>query len=403
MIILHMVSGLDPKSGGPTRSISGLCRTLAASGVETILFAYSPSHDLINPCGVRFVKGRGTGIFTASRDAQMVIREVKPDVIHLHGIWIPTNHIASCLAKRHHIPVFISPRGMLEPWSLNAKKWKKRLALVLYQRRDLKAAAALHATAESEADQFKRLGFKQPIITLPNGVDFPDTMPPRTHRGDGKRTALFLSRIHPKKGLMELLEAWARVKSQQLATGNKQLPTNCSWNQALTHSRTHALLNWHFEYAGPDYDGHLAAVQKRMRELGVEADFTYLGNLNDTEKWAAYRRADLFVLPTYSENFGIVVAEALAAGVPVLTTTGTPWKALVEHQCGWWIEPGVDALTEALPKVLATATEDLAAKGERGRRYAVETFAWESIADQMKRAYEWVLNGGVPPSCVKLD
>lgn len=401
MNILHMVSGLDPKSGGPTRSISGLCRALAASGVETTLFAHSPAHDLINPCGVRFVKGRGMGVRTAWADAQAIIREVEPDVIHLHGLWIPTNHIASCLARRHQIPVIISPRGMLEPWSLNAKKWKKRLALALYQRRDLRSAVALHATAESEADQFRSLGFKQPIVTLPNGVDLPDVMPPRTHRDDGKRTALFLSRIHPKKGLMELVEAWANVRSRQSATSNKQLPKNCSWNQALTHSRTHALLNWHFEYAGPDYDGHLAAVQKRMKELDVEADFTYLGNLNDTEKWTAYRRADLFVLPTYSENFGIVVPEALAAGVPVLTTTGTPWRALVDHQCGWWIDPGMKALTDALPEVLQASDESLAAMGERGRRYAVETFAWNSIAAEMKQAYEWVLHGGEKPECVR--
>jgi glycosyltransferase involved in cell wall biosynthesis len=134
----------------------------------------------------------------------------------------------------------------------------------------------------------------------------------------------------------------------------------------------------------------------------VAADFTYLGDLNDTDKWAAYRRADLFVLPTYSENFGIVVAEALAASVPVLTTTGTPWKALVDHQCGWWIDPGLNGLVDALPEVLQTSDESLAGMGECGRRYAVETFAWDSIAGQMKLAYEWVLNGGDTPPCVNL-
>jgi glycosyltransferase involved in cell wall biosynthesis len=363
---------------------------LAQGGVDTTLFVHSPEHDMPEPSGTRFVKGRGGGLKTVWEDTAWMMDEGKPDIIHLHGLWMPSNHIVARLARRKKVPYVISPRGMLEPWSLNAKKWKKRLAMWLYQRRDLEAAVALHATAESEAEQFRRLGFNQPVIVAPNGVDIPADMPPRTRQADARRTALFLSRIHPKKGLMELVEVWARMKSQQSAVGSRQ----------LSSGRT-VISKWHFEYAGPGCDGHLAAVQRRMKGLGVEEDFTYLGDLDDRQKWQAYRRADLFVLPTYSENFGIVVAEALAAGMPVITTKGAPWSELVAERCGWWIDIGAEPLAEALREAMGLTDEERRIMGENGQRLVAAKYTWPAIAEQMKQAYEWVLNGGEPPSCVR--
>ncbi len=316
---------------------------------------------------------------------------------------------------------------MLEPWSLKTKWLKKRIARFLYQDRDLKKAAALHATAESEAEQFRRLGFRQPIIISPNGVDIPGEMPPRAHRADGRKTILFLSRVHPKKGLLELIEAWGKVKGggagdrgretkqrqSAEAVGSNQGPRKQT--NALMNSRTNELLDWHVEYAGPDYGGHLHAVQKRIKELGVESDFTYLGDLNDLEKWSAYRRADIFVLPTYSENFGIVVAEALAAGVPVITTRGAPWSELEGTygdtvaasrrvkaecgRCGWWIDIGVEPLAEALKEAMRLSDEERRTMGENGRRLVEAKYTWPAIAEQMKAAYEHVLQISSQPLC----
>jgi glycosyltransferase involved in cell wall biosynthesis len=431
MKVLHIVSDIDPKSGGPTRSITGLCRGLAGCGIDATLFVHSDAHSMYNPSGVRFRMGNGCQIRRhVVTELKCVLHEEQPDIVHLHCIWMPFNHIAARCLRNQKVPYVVAPRGMLEPWSLSAKKWKKRLAMWLYQRRDLKHAVALHATAASEAEQFRRLGFRQPIIISPNGVDLPETMPARTMREDGKRTILFLSRIHPKKGLLELVEAWAKIKG----CPNNPFP-------------------WHIEYAGPDYGGHLHAVQKRIKELGVESDFTYLGDLSDQEKWNAYRRADVFVLPTYSENFGIVVAEALAAGVPVITTKGTPWQELEGSSChsalvnycmsslvaddqkveggylekrgsgcetidgakltnelmnsrtnelppdrtgraGWWIDIGVEPLAGALKEAMGLSDDERRAMGENGRRLVETKYTWPAIAEQMKAAYVWILNGG---------
>lgn len=425
MKVLHIVSGIDPKSGGPTRSITGLCRGLAQEGVETHLFVSSPVHELQNPSGVLCHKGRGESFALAREDIELVIQEVKPNILHIHGLWVLVNHAATQLALKYNIPFILAPRGMLEPWSLQQKKWKKQIALWLYQRKDIERATALHATATSEAEQFRNLGFKQAIIISPNGVTFPATMPNRSTRSDGKKVFLFISRIHPKKGLIELVEAWAEIK-KQLAVGGWQsavrgqrssdftLPTN----ELMNHS-TNALLNWHIEYAGPDYDGHLETVQKRIKTLGIEDDFTYLGNLDDQEKWNAYRRANIFVLPTYSENFGIVIAESLYAGIPVITTKGTPWPELLGNsdspddlckdnfrtspgRCGWWIDIGVEPLVQALRDAMKMGDETRQVMGENGRQLVEEKYSWPAIAADMKRAYAWILSKGPAPTCIQL-
>ncbi|NLB18358.1 MAG: glycosyltransferase, partial [Syntrophomonadaceae bacterium] len=188
-----------------------MCRGLAQVGVETWLFVFSPAHELERSSGVKFRKGRGGGLWQAWRDVAALINEAKPDLVHLHGLWMPVNHLAVRAARNRKIPYIIAPRGMLEPWSLQQRWLKKRLALWLYQRRDLRGAVALHATAESEAAQLRRLGYRQRIIISPNGVNLPEAMPPRSKRADGRRVILFLSRIHPKKGLLELVEAVGQV------------------------------------------------------------------------------------------------------------------------------------------------------------------------------------------------
>lgn len=450
MNILHMVSGLDQKSGGPTRSITGLSRALTLSGVETVLFIHSPEHDLVDGCGVRFVNGHGTGLRIIRREANDAIDDISPDIIHLHGLWMPSNHVAVLHARHRNIPVFLSTRGMLDPWALRQKALKKKLAMWLYQRRDVRSVTCFHATAKQEAANIRASGFSQPIAIIPNGVDMPEIMPMRERRSDGKRVVLFLSRLHRGKGLLELVEAWALLKNangiQLAAKSSGEWPAaRASPMSADSHSPLS--LTWHVEYAGPDYGGHLADVQRRMRELEVTDDFTYLGSLDDTAKWTAYRRADLFVLPTYSENFGIAIAEALTAGVPVITTKGTPWcdlmgwdsgssrsssgtagrsggeegtevegtdespisdlgprthnlRYLASCRCGWWIDIGAKPLVDAVREAMNLTDEERRLMGENGRKLVEARYTWPAIATDMKAAYEWVLHGGERPRCV---
>lgn len=374
MRVLHVISSLSRSIGGPARSVQGLVAGLNGAGVEawlaTIHHGEEPWFD-------------GVLHFINCEPFENILCRAKPDIVHLHGLWNLGLHRCTVICRRWGVPYVIAPRGMLEPWSLRQKWLKKRIARWLYQDRDLKCAAALHATAESEAEQFRKLGFKNPIIISPNGVNVPKCVLAAKNAKGAKRV-LFVSRMHPKKGVMELVEAWGQVVSGGVGEWR-------SWKVELVYT-----VNGDFER---EYE---AKVKARVKELGLEGQFIFTGALNDDEKWKAYARADLFVLPTYSENFGIVVAEALWAGVPVITTKGTPWKELEDRECGKWIDLPIEegsnpsawsALVSALKEMMSMSDDGRREMGERGRRLVEEKYTWDAVVKAMVKGYEEVLNG----------
>ena len=194
--------------------------------------------------------------------------------------------------------------------------------------------------------------------------------------GERVRRILFVSRMHPKKGVMELVEAWNKL----VVSG--QLLVASGWVCELVYTVSGDLER--------EYE---AKVRARVNELGLQDQFIFTGALNDEEKWAAYARADLFVLPTYSENFGIVVAEALWAGVPVITTKGTPWTELESVNCGKWIDIGIVQLAAALQECMAMSDDERRQMGERGRRLVEENYTWGAVVKAMVKGYELVTSG----------
>ena len=320
---------------------------------------------------------KGVKNFVNGEPFENVLVKVMPDIVHLHGLWSLALHRCAVICRRWHIPYVVAPRGMLEPWSLQQKWLKKRIARWLYQDRDLKCAAILHATAESEAEQFRRLGFKNLIVVSPNGVNIPAMQfsslvhRPSSPSGSSQRRVLFVSRMHPKKGVMELVEALGKIFNAETQSQRER------WVCELVYT-----VSGDFEM---EYE---AKVKARVNELGLESQFMFTGALNDDKKWQAYFRADLFVLPTYSENFGIVVAEALWAGVPVITTKGTPWQELEERRCGWWIDIGVAPLSAALKSAMSLPDAERREMGARGRRLVEEKYTWDAVVKAMVNGYE---------------
>jgi glycosyltransferase involved in cell wall biosynthesis len=188
------------------------------------------------------------------------------------------------------------------------------------------------------------------------------------------RRVLFLSRVHPVKGILNLLHAWAAVMPK----------------------------GWRLKIAGPDEGGHLAEVIALARALGIDQMVEFLGEVDGEAKRQAYLEADLFVLPTFSENFGVVVAEALAHGVPVITTRGAPWADLQTHACGWWVDIGVEPLVMALREAMALRDDERQAMGARGREYA-QRYDWDGIAQKTIDVYRWLLGDGSMPDAVQLN
>ena len=377
MKINHIVSSLDISMGGPSKSVSDLAFGLSKLGENvTITSTYSenPYFNVESNSKIELNLIKHTSFKTKLEE---IIKKEKYDILHGHGIWqMPVHHMAK-FSRKNHIPYIITPRGMLEPWSLNAKKWKKRVGMLLYQRKDLEFAECLHATAQKEAENFRSLGFKNPIAVIPNGIDLND-FPISEGKNKETKTILFLSRIHKKKGIEMLIEAWSRLQNS-IKSG------------------------WKIEIAGNGEPKYINRLQNLITKHGLNKEIEIIGPQFGEKKIEAYQRADLFVLPTYSENFGIVIAEALACGIPVITTKGAPWKDLLKYNAGWWIDIGTRSLEDTLTQALKLSNKELKVKGINGRLLVKEKYSIESVATQMNVLYEWILGKTEKPEFVRLD
>jgi glycosyltransferase involved in cell wall biosynthesis len=286
-----------------------------------------------------------------------------PSCVHFHGIWSPALARRAIYWRRRGVPYVVSLHGMLEPWALNHKGWKKRLALLLYQRAILNHAAALHATSEREAENLRKLGFNSRIVMIPWGIDMPETANDIRFAGRQKpkplRTALFVGRIFPVKGLPLLVEAWEKVRP----------------------------VGWKMKIVGPDEGGHRAEVEALIHKSGLEGDFEFTGPLQGIDLNTAYDEADLFILPSYSENFSLVVGEALARGLPVIASHGVPWDALPREQCGWWVPASAGGIAEGLAQAKTASPEVLIEMGHRGQRLIENSYSWGSIAPRFVDFY----------------
>ncbi len=370
MRVIHTIAGLRADHGGPSRSVPDLCDALADLGNQVHLITGVPSDRSIAnnfPQGKTqthtvtesAVWGRFTMGGRFARELRTLSTGVEPTIVHDHGLWLASNHaIANCATGMGILRV-VSPRGMLSAWSLRRRRSVKKVLWHAYQRRDLQSANAFHATSQTEAEDIRRLGFQQPILVLGNGISLPAQLPLR-QTAVGSKQILFLSRIHPVKGVIELVRAFHQA----------QLPAV-----------------WRLVIAGPDEGGHRERVERLIAELGLSQRVELVGAVDDQRKWQLYADADLFVLPSFTENFGLVVAEAMASALPVITTTGTPWEVLNTQHLGWWVAPEVDALAAALAAAANLEPCQLRQKGLDAQAYATHRFAWSKIAAQMEEFY----------------
>jgi len=356
MKVLHITNSIDKRTGGPARSVPQTCIVLASLGIDIELITQE-SNDMVAIEESSHLKVKYKSIwelfFYGSR---LSAKEI--DLIHLQHIWNPYIQVMAFWAYQKKIPYIITPRGMLEPWIMANNPWKKKLALFLYQRKAIERAAHIHATAQMEADTIKDLGFHNPITVIPNGIDLGEVKSIKSNYGSQKM--VFLSRIHPKKGIELLLEAWHNIDTK----------------------------GWTLEIAGNGEPNYIESLSQTAKDL---ANVTFVGPQYGEAKWDFLRSADVMVLPTHSENFGIAVAEALAVGVPVITTQGTPWKDLETNKCGWWINLSVINLEKALVKAFHAPIQALEIMGANGRNLIEAKYDIKAVGEKMLELYNTII------------
>jgi glycosyltransferase involved in cell wall biosynthesis len=240
----------------------------------------------------------------------------------------------------------------------------------LLQRQAVSAAVCFHATSEQEYQEIRAFGLRQPVAIIPNGIDIPT---PR-EKSANQRTVLSLGRIHPKKGLDILLRAWAMLERD--------------WP------------DWQLRIVGPSEAGHDAFLKSLSRELRLSR-VSIEGAVYGAAKNEIYNATTVFVLPTLNDNFAITVAEALAAGIPVIATRGAPWSGLVEERCGWWIEHGVEPLAVALADAMARPADELSVMGARGRAWMARDYSWSRAGRDVVELYSWLTGAAAVPGFVR--
>lgn len=375
MRVLHVMPSFWPATryGGPIESVLRLCQALRAAGVtlEVVTTDADGPGDLDVPRG-RLTDAQGVPVryfarrprtryaFSAPLLGHLATDLGRWDIVHVTALFSFSSAAAMRLAHRAGVPYVLSPRGTLRPWAFGQKSWKKMPYWWLVERAHVARAAGVHTTSDDERDEVARLVPGSRPFTVPNGVDLP-AAPPSVPR-EGRRV-VFLGRIHPVKGFDVLVPALSRLAAE--------MPD------------VETLI------AGPDEDGEWARVEAAIASSSPRPRVRYVGAVRGSEKLDLLASARALVLPSHSENFGMVVAEALACGTPVVVSRNCPWRVVEERGAGFWVENTPAQVAEALRALLADPAK-AEAMGQRGRAIAAG-LGWDAIARQMIAHYEEAL------------
>lgn len=395
--ILHVVPSVGPKSAGVGTVALNLAMAQQRLGYQPQIWCHDSPEDVqwasrisgFPQSDIRTFMHEGPRfLFYSPQMEQEAAGELGQsfDVIHQHGLWTGISRVSNRWCENAKGIKVISPHGFLQSWSLNSSKWKKKLAFYGYEKQNLTGATCLHATAAAEINDFRKFGLVNPIALIPNGISYDwiesqgnaNLFKEKFRIPREKRMVLFLSRITPKKGILMLLKSLAIIKN--------------------------LLTDWIIVIAGTDEQNHRREIEKVILEYKLNDTVLLLGPLFGQDKRDAFEATDIFVLPSYSEGFPIIVLEALGAGVPVLTTKASPWEELVRFKCGWWSEINIDSLTHSLIDAISLSQPELEIMGKYGRDLVASRYTWERISQQIMVLYNWLaFQSGSQPEFLRYD
>lgn len=376
MKVLHTIPYFNKASGGPTSCTYQLVKGLVDNGLKCDIITFLPKENdiLANNDFIHYLPDdRKTPLWFSQNLSNELSRNIGLyDLVHINTIWTWPSHISVVKAKSLGLPIIISPHGMLYPQALKVSSWKKKIIGNWYVNKDLKMADCIHATSEEEAKYIREYGLTNPIAIIPNCLDIANYPQPRTTLNQIRRIG-FTGRLNPIKNIDLLLSAWHtlgdRTKDAELVIIGDGEP-----------SYVRSLKNY--------------TEQRQMSNV------TFTGFLSGPTLHDTVRSLDIQILPSKSENFGMVVPEALICEVPVIASKGTPWQILKERECGWWVEPTIDSLADTILGAINLPEDNRRKMGKVGRELVIEKYSSDAVAQQMKQLYRWILNSEDKPSFV---
>ncbi len=312
-----------------------------------------------------------------SCEAITVLRKLIPksDIVHVNGIFTHPVALGAMFSRYYKKPYLVTTHNGLNPKIFKMRRIKKRAGFLGYVRKDLQYANCIHATSNKEMHAIKSMGIKNTFTIIPNGInpsDFENL--PNSSVAEykwpalkDKAVVLFLSRLGPEKGLDLLLPAWDTVKEK------------CP--------------DAYLVIAGPDSNGFSSYVHKLASQSLFPESIFFTGGVWGKDKLSLYSRAEIFILPSHAENFGIVIAEALACGKPVITTTATPWNDIEKNKCGKWVHANSRDIAKALLDLLSISTAERQQMGQRGKNFVTRSYSWDIVADKFVSVYQSILSG----------
>lgn len=406
----HLTESISRRAGGLFEAVMRLTQAGDAKEMDVQVFGLrdeftDADRPAWNPVRAAAFPTLWPAAIGRSPELLAALMEFQPDIVHTHGLWRYPSIAALKYSRVRQRPHLVSPHGMLDPWALQNSRWKKRLAGICFENAHLRSARCLRALCEAEARAIRQLHLGNPIAVIPNGITLPginsrqagEPAAPWAGRVEpGQKVLLFLSRIHPKKGLVNLLKAWAALQ--------KSPGTNP------------AAREWTLAVAGWDQGGHEMELKRlcaelelpfadlrqngSSRETASPASVWFLGPQFSAAKQVCYRHCDAFVLPSFSEGLPMVVLEAWANAKPVLMTPECNLPEGFRASAAISAEANQTSLVTGLNELFRMTAGDRAAMGARARRLVEERFTWERVGAQMREIYHWILGGGNRPACL---
>ncbi|MBT9314580.1 glycosyltransferase [Leptothoe spongobia] len=393
MKVLHVIPSVSPSLGGPTHVVLNLVKALITKGIDAEIVTTNddrddvldvPTRQRVIHKGVpvwflpRFSPPLKEFIFSPALFQWLWKNAPDYDVIHSHYLFSFAPTCAGITARQNDVPYIVRPLGQLSPWALKQSQTKKRIYSFLFEEHNLRSAAAIHCTSTGEVEDVKKIGIQTSTATIPLGVDVPAVIPDATRQlyqvyeiPNGRFTLLFLSRIHYKKRPELLLQ--------------------------VVHQLVYRGKDIHLLLAGTGEKDYIGKLKDLVSSLNLNGRVTFTGFVQGRDKDLLLQGVNAFVLPSFSENFGVAVAEALVSGLPVITTPGVQISPeIASAKAGLIVEGEEDYLSQAIEKLMSDP-ELQKEFSKNGKKLAQQRYSWDVIAEQLINVYEIVIENHCLP------